>query len=271
MAKKQVNPLLQRLQSAQDRTSRDINNRNKNRNSEKIPDSKSKLEKNPLYRALNGSNVQTRPKNSPASLRGKSLSRSKAQSNRVQKLSVRERLRASVAKVEALNSQSNSSKQYPNVSNSTGKPSESRQGGRPSTLNSKLQNNNRITKHRLTLSSTPSLSASSFHNSQKQQRDISTRDYNAGIELSYDPQSPSFLTVRNLEVGTSADDLIHVFEKIGKVTGIRVKDLASGSATAEIMFTKHRDLVRAYESVKGSFANGRLLQADITTNSQFTS
>lgn len=77
-----------------------------------------------------------------------------------------------------------------------------------------------------------------------------------------------FLRVKNLVIGTSAQELRDAIQSMGTIKDIRVQDLASGSTTAEVMFDKESELMRALNDLNGAWADGRVLHAEISTEHQ---
>lgn len=74
--------------------------------------------------------------------------------------------------------------------------------------------------------------------------------------------SPPILQIRNLEKGTSAEDVKTVVESVGPVLECRVKD-ASVGAIAEIMFNHAQDAEQARDTFHNTLADGRQISAQI--------
>ncbi|CDR37609.1 CYFA0S01e13234g1_1 [Cyberlindnera fabianii] len=77
--------------------------------------------------------------------------------------------------------------------------------------------------------------------------------------------APGFLRLKNLQIGTSASELEAVLLPVGQITDIRMKDLPSGSTTAEVQFKSEASLLAALMKLNGTVADGRVLQAEIST------
>lgn len=80
--------------------------------------------------------------------------------------------------------------------------------------------------------------------------------------------NPNFLKIKNLEYGTNIRDLKVVLESIGKTKSIKIKDLESGSALAEVIFVSEATLEKAHTQLNGAIADGRTLRTEITSDSE---
>lgn len=96
-----------------------------------------------------------------------------------------------------------------------------------------------------------------------------TRSPKQTVVLNIKKSAPqSFLRLKNLEIGTSTDDLRRVLAHLGKIKDVRMQDLASGSATAEVVFGNDSLLKNALKSLQGAVADGRVIHVEISTQHQ---
>jgi len=133
------------------------------------------------------------------------------------------------------------------------------------------------------LSKKPTLASRVTKPSKASQRNITSASKSSNISsASPTPQvtkkvlkiknasNPIFLKIKNLEYGTTVSDLKVVLDSIGKTKIVRIKDLESGSAVAEVVFTQESSLDKAHRQLNGAIADGRKLKTEITNESEIS-
>jgi hypothetical protein len=99
------------------------------------------------------------------------------------------------------------------------------------------------------------------NNAQPQHRERDQNSEPRNYSIKYASQPP-IVQIRNLDPGTTAEDVKAVLEQIGPVDECRTRD-TNDAVVAEIMFLNKDDATVALQRFDKSYADGRLLSAKI--------